>query len=110
MKRFYLLLLVVFVLFISLTSVSYAYTLDDVFTYASQLTDVIINNGAGSSYNNTYSVCYNVLSSKETQVENLFNQNYSSADSFAVNYLHNSTGIGIRINLKLVQLVHIFSF
>ena len=99
MRRFYLLLLLVFVLFISLTSVSYAYTLDDVFSYAEQLKDTIINNNAGSAYNNAFDFCYNKMVTNSTAFYNMFNQYYSTADSFSVNYYYSSaTSYGVRIS------------
>lgn len=98
MKRLYLLLLGVFVLFISLTSVSYAYTLDDVFTYASQLVGTPSNTPYTDRNNLIYTNGYNYLLRFEEQIRYRFNQSFSNANYFVVHfsntsYQYNATGI-----------------
>lgn len=77
MKRLYLLLLGVFVLFISLTSVSYAYTLDDLFDYSDQLYNTT------GIYTNVKKGC-KVILDYETQIRNIYNNNNINASSFVV--------------------------
>ena len=80
MKRFYLLLLLVFVLFISLTSVSYAWTYDDLLGYCQQCADIDINTSNG--YKKGFNYLYQSLLSKDTQIRSLLQQHFSSAEYY----------------------------
>lgn len=87
-----MLLLLVFVLFISLTSVSYAYTLDDLFEYSDQLynTTGIYTNVKKAS---------KVILDYETQIRTMYNNNNVNASSFVVIYSDLGYGM-IQISLN----------
>ena len=81
MRRFYLLLLLVFVLFISLTSVSYAYTIDDVLSYSYQLKDKTSTSGGGTQ---AYDFMYTKLNQYWTSINNAINSYASDCSYFIV--------------------------